>query len=65
MRNLLAAGIVRDYEFICAAALEVYLYKLDHDCRVYKILDQHTRDDGTVLIRILFQYNNSPLIELF
>lgn len=64
-KQVLAAGYVRDLLFESAYALEIYLYGLDHRKAQYKILDKFTRDDGSVIIRILQQYNNSPLIQLF
>lgn len=63
-KELLAAGIVRDIAFISEYALEIYLYGLDRREVVYEILDKFTRDDGSVIIRIVQQYNNSPLIQL-
>ena len=64
-KNLLAGGIVRDLEFDSMESLDLYLYKLQHDKKQHKILDRYDRTDGTVIIRILGQYNNSPLIQLF
>ena len=64
-KELLAAGIVRDIAFISEYALEIYLYSLDHREVVYEILEKFTRDDGSVIIRIVQQYNNSPLIQLY
>lgn len=64
-KELLAAGIVRDLQFISEYALEIYLYSLDYNKKLYKILDKFTRDDGSVIIRIVQQYNDSPLIELY
>ena len=44
---------------------DLYLYDLDHKKRVYKILDTYTRKDGSIIVRILQQYNNADLIQLF
>ena len=67
MRNkeLLAAGIVRDILFRNKDAFDLYLYALDHDKKVYRILDTYVRNDGSVIVRILQQYNDSDLIQLF
>lgn len=62
---LLAGGIVRDLEFDSADSLEIYLYKLDHNRVLYQILDKFARNDGSVVIRILQQYNAAPLIQLY
>lgn len=64
-KELLAAGYVRDIRFRDNSEYESYIYKLDHVHIQYKILDSMVRDDGSVIIRILQQYNNSPLIQLF
>lgn len=65
VKKLLAAGYVRDLQFDTADALELYLYDLDHKKLQYKILDKFDRADGSVIIGILQQYNNAPLIELY
>ncbi len=64
-KELLAAGYVRDILFRDNSEYELYVYKLDHRHMQYKILDSLVRDDGSVIIRILQQYNNTPLIRLF
>lgn len=63
-KKLLAAGMLRDFEFGCQDELDLYLYALDHRLISYRILDKFTRSDGTVLVRILQQYNAVDLIEL-
>lgn len=63
-KELLAAGIVRDLRFMDLDVSELYFYDLVHRGVAYKILDSCVRSDGSVIIRILQQYNNSPLIEL-
>lgn len=65
IKTVLAAGYVRDLLFCSQDALEIYLYKLDHGYSEYKILDRFDREDGSVIIRILQQYNSSPLIKLY
>ena len=65
IKTVLAAGYVRDLLFCSQDALEIYLYKLDHDYSEYKILDRFDREDGSVIVRILQQYNSSPLIKLY
>lgn len=64
-KKLLAAGYVRDLQFDNAEALELYLYDLNHKKLLYKILDKFERLDGSIIIRILQQYNQAPLIELY
>lgn len=64
-KELLAAGYVRDILFRDNSEYELYVYKLDHRKIQYKILDSTVREDGSVIIRILQQYNNSPLIQLY
>lgn len=64
-KKLLAAGYVRDLMFDNADSLELYLYDLNHKKLQHKILDKFVRDDGSVIIRILQQYNRAPLIELY
>ena len=64
-KELLAAGYVRDILFRNPNDAQFYIYDLDHRKVEYRILDSYTRDDGSVIIRILQQYNNSPLIQLF
>ncbi len=65
VKTVLAAGIARDLLFCSKDALELYLYKLDHDGVEYKILDEFYREDGSVIVRIVQQYNFSPLINLY
>ena len=63
-KEVLAAGIVRDIEFISHYAMEVYLSGLDQRKVTYKVLKTFERNDGVTRIRIIQQYNNSPLINL-
>lgn len=62
---ILAAGYVRDILFASSEAEELYLYTLQHRCIEHEILDKLQRDDGSVILRIVQQYNNSPLIKLY
>ena len=64
-KRLLAAGIVRDIEFVSQYALDVYLSINKNKWHDFKILDQFTRSDGSVVIRLLTPYNNTELIELY
>lgn len=64
-KRLLAAGIVRDLEFDCMDSLEIYLYHLKHRCIAYKVIETFERSDGSVVSRILSQYNTADLIDLF
>lgn len=63
--KLLAAGIVRDFIFDCQDSLDVYLSVLQLRKISYEILDQLLRDDGRVIVRIVSQYNDVELIQLF
>ena len=64
-KELLAAGYVRDILFRSKEVFDLYLYDLDHKKRVYKVLDTYTRDDGSIIVRILQQYNDTELIQLY
>lgn len=64
-KKLLAAGIVRDLMFDCQDSLDLYLYAMQHKKMKYEILDQLNREDGCIIIRIVSQYNDSDLIQLF
>ena len=61
---LLAAGLVRDFEFSSAMELIRYVNRLDQRGVQWEELDRFSRPDGTVIIRILSQYNNADLIQL-
>lgn len=63
-KEVLAAGIVQDLLFRNGDDVQVYLYDLDHRHAVYRILDTLQRGDGSVIIRIVKNYNGSDLIEL-
>ena len=62
---ILAGGYVRDILFDSAESLELHLYQLQLRCLEHQILDKLQRDDGSVVVRIVQQYNNSPLIKLY
>lgn len=64
-KELLAAGLVKDYRFINEEEYELYMYDLDHKKIRYKILEKVTTEAGTVLLRISLGYNQTPLIELY
>ena len=63
-KEILAAGIIRDIEFISHYAMKVYLSGLDQKKTNYKVLETFEQADGVTRIRIIQQYNNSPLIKL-
>lgn len=63
-RELLAAGYLRDFRFFNMDELEAYLDALDHRKVQYRVLETCPRHDGSVLCRILQQYNNVDLIRL-
>lgn len=64
-KELLAAGIVRDIGFSSKDVFDFYLYDLDRKKILYKILDTYVRDDGSMIVRIVQQYNNVGLIQLY
>lgn len=41
--------------------VEHYKQSLNRNGTKYKIVDESTLDDGTILIKIIKQYNNSPV----
>lgn len=64
-RELLAAGLVKDYRFINHEEYERYLHDLDNKKIRYQILECVARKDGTVLLRVSLGYNQTPLIQLY
>ena len=64
-KEILAAGYVRDILFRSKEVFDLYLYNLDHRKVYYQVIETFTRDDGSVIARILQQYNNAELIHLF
>ena len=64
-RELLAAGLVKDYRFRDHEALEGYIYDLEQKKIRYEILEKANCKDGTVLLRISVSYNQTPLIQLY
>ena len=64
-RELLAAGLVKDYRFRSHEELELYIAELEHKKIRYEILEKHSCQDGAVLLRISVGYNQTPLIQLY
>lgn len=64
-KQVLAAGLVQDIKFVCKASYDRYLFELSYKKVHYQILETVTCDDGSIIIRILKQYNNVELIQLF
>ena len=64
-KELLAAGYVRDILFRSGEDLKNYILQLESKKQQYRILEQMNREDGSVIIRILQQYNTAPLIQLY
>ena len=62
--QLLAAGIVRDLQFASMADLNLYFARLDGRKIRYEVLQTFERNDGSVIIRIVQQYNDSNMIVL-
>lgn len=63
--KVLAGGILLDIQFENEQEFEAYLDKLYNQGKEHKALYTYRRADGTVIIRILQQYNNSPLIKVY
>lgn len=63
-KYLLAAGIVRDVRFTSRESYIAYLRGLDVKPGLFQVLESRLCQDGTVLARIVTNYNSSPLIEL-
>ena len=63
-KEVLAVGLVQDLLFRNSDALELYLYELEHRRAWFIVLDKFTRDDGSVIIRVVKQYNSCDLIKL-
>lgn len=64
-KELLAGGIVRDFLFQDEAAYNEYLEELAYRGLEYKVLQREPSKNGTVLARIVTQYNNADLIRLW
>lgn len=64
-RELLAAGIVRDIRFPNMAACDKYYDSLIERKATFKVLETYEQRDGVVIMRIVQQYNDSPLIQLY
>lgn len=63
-KQLLAAGIVRDFRFSSYGSYIAYLRGLDNRKQTFQVVENVLCEDNTILARIVFQYNGSPLIEL-
>ena len=64
-KELLAAGIVKDYRFINQEEYQLYLEDLKEKRIRYQILELITKEDSSVLVRISVGYNQTPLIQLY
>ena len=64
-RELLAAGLVKDYRFINREEYLAYLDELNSKKMRYHLLEVVTKKDGTILLRISLGYNQTPLIQLY
>lgn len=63
-KEILAAGYVRDILFRSKEVFDLYLYNLDHRKICYKVIETFTRDDGSIIVRIVQQYNHAEMIRL-
>ena len=64
-KELLAGGIVRDLRFRSKTHYQAYLIDRKVAKEQYEVLEVVEQADGTILARIVGQYNNAPLIKLF
>ena len=64
-KEILAAGIVRDIRFCSSYALQVYLYGLDQNGTTYQLLKEEKEENGSIIVRIVQQYNASPMIDFY
>lgn len=64
-RELLAAGLIKDYRFMNQKEYDIYINELEHKKMRYEILEAVTKPDGTILLRISLGYNRTPLIQLY
>lgn len=63
-RKVLASGCLKIFWFCCMDEFDSYLRKLERRKICYRVLESCPRLDGTVLVRILQQYNNADLIQI-
>lgn len=63
-KYLLAAGIVRDFRFTSRESYIAYLRGLVVKPGLFQVLESRLCQDGTVLARIVTNYNSTSLIEL-
>ena len=63
-KEILAAGIVRDIQFRTVEDMEAYLDGLTSKKQKNEVLETYEREDRTVIIRIVTQYNQRELIKL-
>lgn len=61
-KKILAAGIVRDIEFSDQESAQRYLSLYARGA--YQVLNWVDYPDGSCIVRVVLQYNNSPLIPL-
>lgn len=64
-KKLLAATYVRDILFETVEDMEAYLDNLERRKQQHKVLETFERRDRSVIIRIMQQYNDSPMIQLY
>lgn len=64
-KEILAAGILRDIRFDSPMHADLYLYDLDHRGINYRCLESERCPDGTVILRMLQQYNDCDLIQVY
>lgn len=64
-KRVLAAGIVRDYQFDALSDCWFYLHRLDAQRVDYQLLQKYRLDDGRVWLRIMFCYNGHDFIQLY
>jgi len=63
-KKILAAGIVQDIEFDSQESLDKYIMRHVLFCDKYEVIEV-SRENGTVIARIVTEYNDLDLIKLY
>ncbi|MCR5449634.1 MAG: hypothetical protein K6F23_09570 [Solobacterium sp.] len=59
---MLKDGVGHDYAVkMVKEEVQKYKYSLERNQMMYKIVSEETQDDGSVMIKIIKQYNTSPV----
>lgn len=59
---MLKEDVGHDYEIsMVKQEVEQYKKKLDRDHTKYKIVEQNDQPDGSIMLKVIKQYNSSPV----